>query len=165
MLLYLTHTFFCRTMNTSSTFFICLYVCLFVCLDFFTSRGSQAATARECIISRYSFFLFLPHSKWLWDQTLDSLLNHGSAGVTSHCLLHADKDYETSGETKSEYHEIWRWKPITATLSNEQWNCRYVMYILYSTYEEEHFLCKVCIMAYIVYTVVCQWAVDWQCQG
>lgn len=44
-----------------------MYVCLF-CLDFFTSRRSQAATAREYEPGRYFLFLFLPHSKWLRDS-------------------------------------------------------------------------------------------------
>jgi len=52
-----------------------MYVCLF-CLDFFTSRRPQAATAREYKPGRYFLFLFLPHSKWLRDQTAKKSAKH-----------------------------------------------------------------------------------------
>ncbi len=79
-------------------------MCLF-CLDFFTSRRSQAATAREYKPGRYFLFLFLPHSKWLRDKTAENQLNTwgGSFQLPSKLILYIFSDTPIAGETFVKY--------------------------------------------------------------
>lgn len=81
-----------------------MYVCLF-CLDFFTSRRSQAATAREYEPGRYFLFLFLPHSKWLRDQTAENQLSiwGGSFQLPSKQIKFIFSDTPIVGETFVKY--------------------------------------------------------------
>lgn len=81
-----------------------MYVCLF-CLDFFTSRRSQAATAREYEPGRYFLFLFLPHSKWLRDQTAENQLSiwGGSFQLPSKQIKIIFSDTPNAGETFVKY--------------------------------------------------------------
>ncbi len=81
-----------------------MYVCLF-CLDFFTSRRSQASTARDYEPGRFFLFLFLPHSKWLRDKTAENQLNiwGGSFQLPSKQIQFIFSDTPIVGETFVKY--------------------------------------------------------------